>query len=486
MRTGCTRLSPKVVTQGCQGNGAITLTLIVLYVVAQIALAVWAGRGAKSDADYLVAGRSLGPFAVGMSLFATWFASETLIATSGEVARQGLAGARAEPFAYAIGILAIALFFAHRLRRGGYITIADFLRDRFGAGTESLAAIVIALSAATWSAAQLFAFATIISSASGLDFTSALIGATLLVMGYTLFGGLAGDVVTDVLQGAVIIAAMVILFVLMVQASGGVAAMWAAAPPTVWSFTAPGESWADRAELWLIPIAGTMVSQEALSRTLAARTPEVARRGAFLAAAIYLCAGLIPVSFGLFGPQLAPLLGVELGADEAYLPSLAQALFPPWLLIIFTGALVSAILSSVDSALLAVSAVVTESGFRRWRPDATPLAMLRAARVSTMAAAAVAAGLALQGESLRNLVLDAGAIAAVLAVPIIAGLISAPRSPRAAVAAVLVQMLVLAVLDWVMGMTGAFLWMIAAGTATYIGLAVLDRARAPGNGTAAR
>ena len=59
----------------CRGNAAITLTLIVLYVAAQIALAVWAGRGAKSDADYLVAGRSLGPFAVGMSLFATWFAS---------------------------------------------------------------------------------------------------------------------------------------------------------------------------------------------------------------------------------------------------------------------------------------------------------------------------------------------------------------------------------------------------------------------------
>ena len=86
------------------------------------------------------------------------------------------------------------------------------------------------------------------------------------------------------------------------------------------------------------------------------------------------------VSFGLFGPQLAPVLGVTFGADEAYLPSFANALFPSWLVIVFTGALVSAILSSVDSALLAVSAVVTESGYRRLRPDASPLAMLRAAR----------------------------------------------------------------------------------------------------------
>jgi SSS family transporter len=457
----------------CRGNVVITLTLIVLYVAAQIALAVWAGRGAKSDADYLVAGRSLSPFAVGMSLFATWFASESLIATSGEVARDGIAGARAEPFAYAIGILAIALFFAHRLRSGGFITIADFLRSKFGPATESLAAIVIALSATTWSAAQLFAFATIISSASGLDFTPALIGATLLVMTYTLFGGLAGDVVTDIVQGIVIIFAILILFALMTEASGGLTAMWAAAPPTIWSFTAPGESWIDRVELWLIPIAGTMVSQEALSRTLAARSPAVARRGALWGAAIYLTVGLIPVSFGLFGPQLAPLLGVTFGADEAYLPSLAQALFPPWLLIVFTGALVSAILSSVDSALLAVSAVVTESGYRRLRPEASPLALLHAARLATVAAAAVAAVLAMQGESLRNLVLDAGAIAAVLAVPIIAGL-AGSTARRAALGAIGVQMAVLAVLDWGLGVPGAFLWMAASGALTFAALSRWD------------
>ncbi|MFM7403055.1 MAG: sodium:solute symporter family transporter [Erythrobacter sp.] len=449
--------------------------LTFAYVAIQIALAIWAGRGAKSDADYLVAGRSLGPMAVGMSLFATWFASESLIATSGEVARDGIAGARAEPFAYAIGILAIALFFAYRLRSGGFITIADFLRSRFGPGTESLAAGVIALSATTWSAAQLSAFATIIASASGIDFTFALIAAMLLVMTYTMFGGLAGDVVTDILQGAIIIAAIMVLFVLMVNASGGVSAMWASAPPAVWSFTAPGESWVERVELWLIPIAGTMVSQEALARTLAARSPEVARRGALLGAAIYLTVGLIPVSFGLFGPQLAPVLGVTLGVDEAYLPSLAKALLPEWLMIIFTGALVSAILSSVDSALLAVSAVVTESGYKRLNPNATPLALLRAARVATVGAAAVAAWLAAQGESLRNLVLDAGAIAAVLAVPIIVGLAGWSTSSRAALGAIVVQIAVLAVLDYGFDMPGAFLWMVASGVVTFAALDAFER-----------
>ncbi len=99
-------------------------------------------------------------------------------------------------------------------------------------------------------------------------------------MTYTMFGGLAGNVITDIVQGALLIVAILILFALMVNAAGGLPAMWAAAPPTVWSFTAPGESWADRIEQWLIPIFGTMVSQKALARTLAAKSPEVARRGA--------------------------------------------------------------------------------------------------------------------------------------------------------------------------------------------------------------
>ncbi len=452
----------------------MTLWLILIYVAAQLALAMWAGRGAQSDADYLVAGRKLGSFAVAMSVFATWFASESLLATSGDVAQDGLAGARAEPFAYAIGIFAIGFAFARRLRAGGYITIADFLRDRFGPGTESLAAAVIALSATTWSAAQLFAFASILEAASPLDFGTALAAATLLVMTYTLFGGLAGDVWTDIVQGAIMIAGILVLFGLMVSALGGVPAALAAMPAASLTFTVPGESWSEGLELWLIPIIGTMVSQEALARTLAARSPEVARRGALAGAAIYLVVGLVPVSFGLLGPVLAPMLGVTLGKGEAFLPSLAAALFPPWLYIIFTGALISAILSSVDSALLAVSGVATTSGYRRLVPEASPGALLRAARASTVLAAFIAALVAAQGESLRNLVLDAGAIAAVLAVPIIAGLAGLSRSGRAAIAAIAVQGAVLAVGDWWLGLDGAFLAMLASGITVFAAVTLAE------------
>ncbi|MFO6447652.1 sodium:solute symporter family transporter [Erythrobacter sp. NE805] len=462
----------------CGGTFAITLTLILAYVAAQIALAVWANRGATSDADYLLAGRRLGSVAVGMSLFATWFASETLLATSSEVAANGLAGARAEPFAYAAGILCIALFVAARLRRGGFFTIADFLRTRYDPRTEVLSAVVIALAAVTWSGAQLYAFAALIDTASGLGFGPSLVAAALLVTVYTMLGGLAGDVVTDMVQGAMLVAAMLLIFWLMLEASGGPLAAWQAIPPEALRLTVPGEHWSERLELWLIPVVGTLVSQEALARTLAARSPEVARRGAFLGAGVYLAAGLIPVSFGLVGPQLVHLVGPDAAAmGEAFLPTLAQGLLPPWLTIVFTGALISAILSSVNSALMAASAVATESGYRRWRPAAEGPELLRAARGATVLASLVAALLAAGGESLRSLVLDAEAISAVLAVPLVAALVGIRASGRAASAAICVQLAATVVLDRWLGVPGAFLWVVSAGLASFALVGWLDRPR---------
>lgn len=456
------------------------LALIVIYVLGQIALAAWAGRGAKDEADYLVAGRKLGVFAVGMSVFATWFASESLIATSSEVANNGLAGARAEPFAYGIGIIAIGLFFAHKLRAAGHLSIADFIRVHFGDVPELLSAGIIALSATVWAGAQFYAFATIIDAASPLSFEVSLAAATGLVLVYTLFGGLAGDVITDVVQGSIVIIAMIGLFWLMIDAFGGLGAAIDATPKKAWSFGAKDEAWFDGLELWLIPIVGTMVSQEALSRALGANSPETARNGALLGACIYLTVGLIPIAFGLFGPQLASDLGLTFGSNDAFLPSLAEALFPSWLYIIFTGALLSAILSSVDSALLAVSAVSTDTGLKRFAPDASPRTRLRAARFTTIGAGLLAALIALSGEGLRDLVLTASAIAAVLAIPMVLALAGWRGGGRTASIAILAQAITLGVLDWGLGVDGAFLWMLGVGIAVFAVGFLLERTRLAG------
>lgn len=451
------------------------LLAILAYVLLQLGIAVWAARGTSSDDDYLVAGRGLGTLSVALSIFATWFAAETVIATSAETAADGLAGARVEPFGYGLGIVVLALFVAFRLRSGGYLTIAGFMGDRFGQKVEVMSAVVVALGATVWAAAQLAALATLIDEASAVGFGAALFAGTAIVLIYTWLGGLKGDVFTDVLQGAVITAGLLVLLILLVLKAGGPGEAVAAIPEGALAMRKDGESWLERAELWMLPILGTIVAQEAISRTLAAKSPEIARRGALLGAGIYVFIGLIPVSLGLVGS------GLLVGRDEgdAFLAILAQTLLPGWLYVILTGALLSAILSSVDSALLSVSAVATESGYRKWKPLASPGQRLVAARVVTLASGITAAIVAASGESLRDIVLTAEGITGILSVPLVAGLTLKTGGRLAGLAAITTSAAMTVVLDWILGVPGAFLFALAGGGVMFLAFYAAERLTAP-------
>lgn len=109
------------------------------------------------------------------------------------------------------------------------------------------------------------------------------------------------------------------------------------------------------AEIWAIPIFGTMVSIELISRMLATRSAQVARDACVMGGGLYLLVGLIPVFLGLVGPIIDP--NVENG--EQIVPRLVELHLPAVLYVIFAGAVVSAVLSTVDSALLASGSILS-------------------------------------------------------------------------------------------------------------------------------
>ncbi len=449
---------------------------VLAYVGVQLGVAAWAARRTKTDEDYLIAGRRLGLFAVAMSLFATWFGSEAVIASSAAVADEGLAGARIDPFAYGLGILVLGLLVASTLRAGGFVTIADYMRTRFGPVAEQLTATAVAISALLWAAAQLAALAAIVSSVSGVGFITALSASLALVIAYTLLGGMIGDVVTDMIQGVVIVIGLAVLFGLMIHQAGGWSTALSAIDPLRLSFGSSGEeSWLDRLDIWLVPILGSIVSQEALARTLGARSPKTARNGAILASLIYMTVGLLPIGFGL----IAPSLGLLLDEGDGFLPSLAAAIAPGWLFVMFSGALLSAILSTVDSALLAASGVLTENVHKRLRPDASPAERLTTARIATVLVAVLAFAFAASGEGVRALVFTASSIGGAILVPFLIGLWRGKASDAAASAAIAVHFACLAVLEWTLEIPGAYLIAIAGALGVFMAVSSIQKP-APG------
>lgn len=379
-------------------RGALALFILV-YVVAQIAIGLWFARGAKSDTDYYLAGRRLGVLPLTLSIFATWFGAETILGSSAAIAEDGLAGARAEPFGYALCLVAMALFIAGSIRSKGYVTIADFFRDRFGPRAELVAAAVSVVISVIWAGAQLLAVSAILETTLGIPGLITLFAAAAIVIFYSYFGGMMGDVATDVIQGVLLIAGVVVLFVGVAIKFGGLGELLASIEPGQLNLVAPGENWFGRVDSWAIPVIGSLITQEVIARFLAARSISVARTACFSAAGLYLLVGSLPVLIGLSGAHLnAP------GAvGDNFIPALTIATLPPLLSIVFIGALFSAILSTVDSNLLAVSSLVSINLLRRFHAHASEKLQLRTARLATVGAGLAALGVAMTGSSIYEL-----------------------------------------------------------------------------------
>ena len=444
------------------------------YVILQLAIAAWASRRTASDTDYLIAGRRLGVIAVGLSVFATWFGGETVLGSTATIAREGLAGARAEPFGYAITLLLMALLIAGQFRKRGYVTLADFFRDRFGPRAETLAVLVAIPTSVIWAAAQLLAMATLMAVVTGMGVLPMLLAATGLVIVYTSLGGLLGDVITDMMQGAILLVGLVLLLALMLAAAGGPGAALAAIDPERLRLVAPGESWVERLDVWMIPILGSLVAQEPIARFLGARSAAVARTGGLIAAGLYLLVGLIPLAFGL----IAPGLGIETGEGDLFLPVLARELMPSFLFVIFAGALFSAVLSTVDSALLAIAALATENIYARIRPASDQRERLKIARILTVTAGIAALLIALSGETIYGLVELASSLgSAGLLICVLAGLHNRAGGEISAIAAILCGLAAILLAEWVFAVPGAFMLSIAAAALAYFTTALAFRNR---------
>lgn len=410
---------------------------LVAYLVIQFFIAYMASRFIKVEADYFVAGRKLGVYAVAMSVFATWFGAESVMGASGAVAQEGLAGGSADPFGYTLALLGMATFLAFKMREAGVITFVDFFRQRFGPTANWMAAVLSIPTSVIWASAQLLAMGEIVAAVTGMDLmVGLLIGAGVIIV-YTTVGGLLGDVITDIVQGTVLIVGLAVLLVVVLMTNGFSLANISPEQLSFSGFNEAGEPEGFLATLnrWMIPIVGSLVAQEAIARFLGATSASVARKGCYIAAALYLAVGMIPVIIGLVGTAA----GFVPSGQDAFLPELAQQYLNPIMYVVLMGALVSAILSTVDTTLLAVSALATRNLIEPSFPNLSEEARVRVGRTMSAIAGLVALFIAASGETIKGLVDLASSFgSAGIVVALLFGLHTKFGDERAAVSALVV------------------------------------------------
>lgn len=381
------------------------LLALLGYLVLQLAIGVWLAPKIRTEDEYLVAGRSLGYPLTIFSIFATWFGAESCIASAGRAYREGFSLTTAEPFAYGVTLLAMGLIFAVPLWKRKLTTLADLFRERYGTGVERLAAVVLVPSGILWAAAQLRGFGHVLTTVTDLDLGVAIAASAGFCILYTMLGGLLADAITDLIQGVLLVAGLLLLVVAVARREGGFATALAGIDLDRIRVVGPDvtPTLLGVLEEWAIPIAGSLVAVELVSRVIAARSPQVARNGALLAGGLYMAVGVLPIFLGLAGGQLVGTVA----DSEQFLPALALEVLPAAGYVLFAGALISAILSTVDTILLVGSGLLTHNVIAPVFGVASDRGRLLLARSGVVVLGAVALWLALGATGVADLVEEA-------------------------------------------------------------------------------
>ncbi|HEX7221059.1 MAG TPA: sodium:solute symporter, partial [Burkholderiales bacterium] len=207
------------------------IAAVVLYLVVTIAIGLWAARRVHNAKDYVLAGRSLPLYMSAATVFATWFGAEVVLSVSAEFAKHGLSGLAADPFGSSACLVLVAVFFARAFYRMDLLTIGDFYRKRYGKTMELGTSVVIAISYIGWTAAQLTALGLAFSVLSGgsISISNGIIIGTIVVLIYTIWGGMWSVALTDLFQSVMIIIGIFLIAWVVGDMAGGPGKVIAAA-----------------------------------------------------------------------------------------------------------------------------------------------------------------------------------------------------------------------------------------------------------------
>ena len=184
-----------------------------LYLLVSIGIGLYAARRVQSSQDYVVAGRSLPLYITTATVFATWFGSETVF------------GIVADPFGASLCLILVGVFFARKLYRMNLLTIGDFFRIKYGRAVELAISLAIMLSYLGWVSAQMCALGlvfNVLSQGAISTDVGIVIGAIIVIL-YTIYGGMWSVALTDFFQMIIIVLGMLYVgYIVTGQLEGGV------------------------------------------------------------------------------------------------------------------------------------------------------------------------------------------------------------------------------------------------------------------------
>lgn len=373
--------------------------IIAGYLVVLLVLGVAARRRARPGAeDFFLAGRSLGPLLLLLTMAATNFSAFTVLGFSGAGYRIGYA--YYPVMAFGTGFMALTFVLLgvplwRAARRLGAITPPEVVWLHFRHRPLHVAYLaVMVVFTLPYLALQPMGAGYALEGLLGLPYVWGAALVTGVGLAYVLFSGMRGDAWTDALQGVLMLAAMLAVFVGTAHALGGFTAASARAlaqHPEL--FARPGGGAALPPGVWFSYLALWFLCDpmfpQLFQRFLAARDERALRASMVLYPLVTGVLFFLPVAVGVLGRLAVP--GLEGAAADRVLPMVVARLLPAWVGALALVGLLAALMSTMDSQLLTLSSMVVRDGAAL----AGPGRARRLLRPRVVLAALAGAGLAL-------------------------------------------------------------------------------------------
>lgn len=379
------------------------LITFIGYLALMMGIGLWAYKATDSVDDYILGGRSMGPAVTALSVGASDMSGWLLLGLPGAVYLGGLGEAW-----IGIGLVFGAwlnwLFVAKRLRiytefTDNALTLPDFFEKRFEDKKGLLkfvSAVTILVFFTFYASSGMVGGAILFEKVFGLDYTLALVIGSTIIVAYTFVGGFFAVSWTDFFQGCLMLIALLIVPVAIFsqpETHNGIDTL----DPAMLSLFHENTTVIGMVSLLAWGL-GYFGQPHILSRFMAIGSAEdipVSRRIAMSWMVVALIGAL---ATGLAGTLY--FANEPLANPETVFIHLAHAAFNPWIGGLLIAAILSAIMSTIDSQLLVCSSVITEDFYKKWlRPEATSKELMLVGRIGVLAIAVIAGIVALNPES---------------------------------------------------------------------------------------
>jgi SSS family solute:Na+ symporter len=371
--------------------GTLDWLVVAAYFFVVFGVAFWAARSevtGRTSAGYFLAGRNVGWFVIGASLFASNIGSEHLVGLAGSGAAGGVAVGQFEILA-SLMLLMLGWVFVPFYLKSGVFTMPEFLERRYSSGARWYLAIISILGyVLTKISVTIAAGGIVFESLMGIDFWTGALVVVVATGLYTILGGLRAVLYTDMIQMFVLLGGSVTVTVIGLTKLGGWGELHRIAGPAFFSLwkpmSDPNFPWTGI--LFGAPILGVWywcTDQFIVQRVLSAADENQARRGTIFGGFLKVLPLFLFVIPGVIAYALSQRGMLALDHPDQALPTMIGVLLPAGLKGLVVAGLLAALMSSLSSVFNSCSTLITWDIYRKLHPTASERQLVRVGRLAT-------------------------------------------------------------------------------------------------------